>query len=247
METIRYKNYTFIRNRELYDLGCHHLLTMKPLGFGFLKESEEDFKNNMKLAQELLKTDAPLYYMHQKHTNLVVDINQTELIKTKFGFLKENVDGLYTNQTNQMLMSTYADCTPFLIYDPLNKVQVNLHSGWRGYLHEILLNALSMFEHSDIHVLSGPHLLKADFEVDKDVANLFEEKFPQIKNLITQQGLKYHIDLNLITHYFCDLKQIPEKNRHFIDLSTLKEESLHSYRKDKQEFKQMALISVMVD
>lgn len=247
METLQYKNQLFIYHKQLYNLGCHHLFTTKPLGFGFFRESEEDLIKNMALIREVMNTQAPVFYMHQQHTNKIIDINKSELIPTKHGYLKENVDGLYTNKTNQLLLSTYADCTPFLIFDPINKVQVNCHSGWRGYLSEILLNALNMFETNDIHVLSGPHLLFEDFEVDYDVAKLFIKKFSQIKNLVIQQGSKYHIDLNKITHYFCDFKKIPFENRHFINLSTLQDHRLHSFRKDKQEFKQMALISTLVD
>lgn len=237
-------NQLFFYNQTIWDLGCHHVFTTRPLDFDLFKNENN---KNIELLKQVLNTSGHIYYMHQQHTNKIIDINQTEMIQTKIGYYYEGVDGLLSNQSNQVLLSTYADCTPFLIYDPLNKVQVNLHSGWRGYLSNILLNALKLFSTKNIHVLSGPHLLVDDFEVDWDVASLFLEKYPQIKNLVHKRDSKYHIDLNVLTHYFCDLKQIPLENRHFINLSTLQDERLHSFRKDKADFKKMALVSTLVD
>ena len=52
------------------------------------------------------------------------------------GLLRErdyhDIDGLYTDQSGPVLITTYADCTPLLFYAPDRHIAATSHAGWRG-------------------------------------------------------------------------------------------------------------------
>ena len=120
-------------------------------------------------------------------------------------------------------------------------------------INSILDNALTLLiqdyksKPEDILILSGPHLLKEDFEVQADVLQLFNDKFPQIKNLVIHQDNRTTIDLNQVNLHYTQKHHIPKENIVFADISTLTDKRMHSFRKDKEQFQQMALVSCLID
>lgn len=236
------------------DMPIKHVLTTKPMAMGLFRNPDlDDLKHNYTLVKQALGSEGKLFFMKQTHTNHIVDVNKSELKTHPLGNYVDSVDGLLTTQPNQILISTFADCIPILIVDTKQKIQVNIHSGWKGTLNGILDNALSILindyqcQVDDIHILIGPHLLVDDFEVQDDVAHQFLSKYPQIKNLHVQQDQKQFINLDLVNEFFLDKHQIKKNQVYRINLSTLQDERLHSYRKDKEKFQQMALVSVLTD
>lgn len=251
---IDYKNRRFLICEPLFDMGCKHVMTLKPQAMGFFRNQDQsDLENNYHFVKDYLDTTSPLFFMHQTHSTNIVDINEMKLEEQDLGYYAIDCDGLLTNQTNQLLVSTYADCIPILIYDAKKKIMVNCHSGWKGTLNGILDKALNMLikEYGsypdDIKILFGPHLLWDDFEVKEDVLSLFQNKFSEIKNLVKTIDNKTYIDLNKINLSYCQRYQIPHDNLYFAEISTLLDEDCHSYRKDKEQFQQMALCSIMID
>lgn len=251
---VTYQQQTFLIHTEFEKLGVKHVFTTKPQAMGIFRNSDlEDLTQSYSTIKDYLGIQGHYYFMHQIHSNKVIDINQTPLEKHSLGFYYDGCDGLITTQPNQLLISTYADCIPLCVFDSQQKILANCHSGWRSTLSGILDKTLDAFIHhyhsnpKDIHVLSGPHLLVDDFEVKDDVAQLFQEQFPTIKNLICEQGFRKTINLNFVNQYYCDQHQIPLNQVHFIDISTLHHELMHSYRKDKENFQQMALITCFSD
>ncbi len=47
-------------------------------------------------------------------------------------------DGVITNIPGFLLFIQVADCQPVILYDPVNKVAANIHSGWKGSLQNII-------------------------------------------------------------------------------------------------------------
>lgn len=251
---IDYKNRRFLICEPLFDLGCKHVMTLKPQAMGiFRNEDLNDLENNYNDVKDYLDTSSPLFFMNQTHSTNIVNINEVLLEEHNLGFYSLDCDGLLTTQTNQLLVSTYADCIPILIYDAKKKIMVNCHLGWKGTLNGILDKALNMLiqeygsNSNDIHILFGPHLLWDDFEVKEDVLSLFKLKFSEIKNLVKIIDDKTYIDLNKVNLSYCQKYQIPKDNLYFSEISTLLDEECQSYRKDKENFQQMALCSIMID
>ena len=100
----------------------------------------------------------------------------------------------------------------------------NIHSGWRGTLKRIVINAIHLMEEkfnsnpSGIEIYICPSILKCCFEVDKDVEMLFKDEFHDINidefieyrnktknvNELTKTRLKALIIYNLNQKYYID-------------------------------------------
>lgn len=109
----------------------------------------------------------------------------------------EGFDALITNKKNIFLQILVADCTPILLFDPIHEAVAAIHAGWRGTANAIVQKTLDKMtlhfqtKPSDCYAYVGTCISQAFFEVDKDVADNFDQAF-----------------------YFFDI----EKDKYFIDL-----------------------------
>lgn len=186
---------------------------------------------------------------HQKHTNNVLGIREKKN-KNKpdinMEYL-ENTDGVITDKSEITLATTNADCILFLIYDPVNKIIANVHSGWRGTFAKIVEVAIKKMineygsKSEDITVCICPSIRKCHFEVDVDVKEEFEKIFSYTNRLdeIIQDGeikegkQKYFIDTILINKII--LQDLGVKKENIIDsgiCSVCAHEKIHSRRAD---------------
>lgn len=252
---ITYKNKRYITIPRLTDLGLKHVFTTIDMDIGMkTNKSIEDIKNNINLVYEFLKIDPILLYNgYQSHTNnieIIKDINQGEV--SPFGRFIPNTDGLITDKENIALITRFADCTPILLYDPVKKVQANIHSGWRGTLQKIGANGVDLMidkfnsNPEDIVAVLGPSISRYDFEVDIDVMELFKNAFDYEDIISKKDNIKYLIDLTIINTRMLIEKGIKEENIMDIDLSTYSQpDLLHSYRRDKENYGLMGLITCL--
>lgn len=206
----------------------------------------EDLEKSYEKVKEVFQVDKEkIVKPHQTHTDKVE-------IVTKSTDSFSEVDGLITDKENIVLCTTEADCTGLLLYDPIQKVIGDVHSGWRGTLQKIGQKAVKrMIEtyHSkpeDIICCICPHIRKCHFEVEEDVKNLFEKEFCYIGKLneIIIEGdkenregreiQKYYIDTCLINKII--LQEVGLKLENIIDsgiCTVCDSDSFHSYRVDK--------------
>jgi YfiH family protein len=159
----------------------------------------------------------------------------------------EDSDALYTNLKNNFLAVSIADCIPVLLYEPDKKVVAAIHSGWKGTLNNITsvtINKLIKEFSIDVEKIIayiGPGISVNNFEVGKDVADLFDEGVKE-----NRDG-KYFIDLK--KHNYIQLQKIGVRNEN-IEVSgycTFKEKDLfHSYRRDRDKSGRMLAVIGMV-
>ena len=120
--------------------------------------------------------------------NQVVQINQvhsTEIARVKKingGQIISNTDGLLTGDSNLILSIKTADCLPILLYNPRIDIVIALHAGWRGIVDGFIIKAIDKMKDSgcqpaDIIMAIGPHIGGCCFEVGKDVAKKFSNRF----------------------------------------------------------------------
>lgn len=109
----------------------------------------------------------------------------------------EGYDALITQQKNLFLTVTIADCTPVLIYDPVNEVIAAIHAGWRGTASRIVQKTVEKMhskfhtEPSDCLAYIGTCIDECDFEVDEDVAMHFAKAHQRWD----ESHQKYFVDL----------------------------------------------------
>ena len=193
----------YIQFKELNDSNIINLYSKKPLNFNNEIVNKEIINNQyQKLQEELNYRFIKIIKPVQKHTNIVKKVDSTN-INDNFN----NVDGLITNIEGVALVTSLADCQGILLYDHHNKVIGNIHSGWKGTLNRIIVNAIELMikeynsKTSDIKVFFFPSILKCCFEVDEDVKNKFLNKFSDIS----------------IKKYIIKRKNKEGKQKYFID------------------------------
>ena len=180
-EDIIYQNKNgieFIQFKRLLELGIKHAYTLKGEEIDFTTSSEKMNPSYEKLFKTLDLDINTLVRQRQTHTANVKCIHCVESPESLDG-----VDGLITNQKHITLASKNADCILFLLYDPVQKVIANIHSGWRGTFKKIVEKAvvkMMTYYHSeakDIVCCICPSIRKCHFEVDEDVKELCENIF----------------------------------------------------------------------
>jgi purine-nucleoside/S-methyl-5'-thioadenosine phosphorylase / adenosine deaminase len=150
----------------------------------------------------------------------------------KGGFYGES-DSLITDKKNIGLAITTADCTPIFIFDKKNKTIAAVHSGWRGTEKKILLKVLNELKDnyssspSNLIIYIGPSICQKNYEVGKEVAEKFEDKY------LIAKGDKFLLDVSGVNYDILLDFKIPEENIQHSSFCTYEMKYLlHSYRRE---------------
>ena len=151
---------------------------------------------------------------------------------TKGGIHGES-DALITDKRNIGLAISSADCTSIFIFDKENKVIAAVHSGWRGTEKKILFKVLNKLKKDfnsspkNLIVYIGPAICQKNYEVGKEVAEKFEEKYLILK------GRKFLLDIPRINYDILINFNIPKENIQLSSYCTFEMKYLlYSYRRD---------------
>ncbi len=122
-------------------------------------------------------------------------------------------DGMVTNCAETPLFMRFADCTPLLFYDPVQRVIGMAHGGWRGTVQGVASNTIrTMVEGfgcnpQDIQVGIGPAIGPDVYQVGEEVVQAVTDYFGTTETLIrrsTTDGTAY---LNLWAANRLDLER----------------------------------------
>lgn len=215
-----------------------HLFTKKPFDFNEKLVNEDymqmEFEEIEKLLNyKFLKIERPI----QTHSNIVKAVTKNN-INDKF----DCVDGLVTNLKQVALTIVTADCQAILLYDPVNKVIGNIHSGWKGTLNKIVKNAIELMidefkcDPKNIMAFICPSILKCCFEVGQDVVDMFKDNFEYIDQYIykcdsEEVEQKYYIDTVSININMMKQMGLLKEKIYYSDICTKCNPNIyHSYR-----------------
>jgi hypothetical protein len=182
-------------------------------------------KNRKEFFESLGLTVDNVGYQRQIHSDIVQVIG--------CGGDNGASDALITSDKNLGLAIAVADCAPVFIYDFKNKVVSAVHSGWKGTEQKILLKTLiklrSEYNSKPENLIAyiGPSISQASYEVEKEVAEKFDEAFVKPKDdkyLLDVSGINYKVLLN----FGIPKNQIQKSELCTYEFNTL----LHSYRRD---------------
>lgn len=222
---------------EFNNIG--HFYSKKPLDFNYNLNSTNEINNNFNFMKKITNYDFKyIKGCNQTHSNNVKIVDSNNLYE-EF----DDCDGLITNLKNIALITKTADCQSILLYDPINSVIGNIHSGWKGTLNTIIINAIDIMEKefhsnkSSILVFICPSIHKCCFEVEEDVMNLFKNKFNTIKDfIIGDKKGKYYIDTIKLNKTLLINYGLNEKNIFDSNLCTkCMRDKFHSYRVEKDK------------
>ena len=166
----------------------------------------------------------------QRQTHSVIS---NKVLKPEFF---DDSDALYSNTKNNFLAISIADCIPVLLYEPKKKVVAGIHSGWKGTLNKITTVTIERLKDEfsikpkNILAYIGPGISFDNFEVGKDVYDLFDNDVKETR------GEKYYVDLK--KHNYLQLLRLGVKagNIEVSHYCSYRDEDLfHSYRRDKDK------------
>jgi len=141
-------------------------------------------------------------------------------------------DGLVTQDPDIILTLKVADCVPIFLHDPSKNIIGLVHSGWRGTVENIVLNAIQLMEKNgaetgDIRCFLGPAIGICCYEVDGEVAKNFDDKVKvKMEERKWRVGLHEQIRLQLAS------VGVQIKNINSSEICTYESQGYHSYRRD---------------
>lgn len=255
---IEYRDKRYIVIPRLLELGLRHVFTTIDMDTGLkTNPCSGNLVQTFLEVKEAMEVDPEVsFFLNQVHSAEVISVEEgNEGEPFLLGRRIQETDGLVTSHEDFLLVTTFADCVPIILYDPVKRVQANVHSGWKGTAGRIANRALEVMrqtygcEPKDILAVIGPHIGKEDFEVESDVKGIFEEAFPSSMEVIRQKGeKKYLIDLHAIIRQVMVDDGIRPENILNVDLSTVSHpDLLHSYRRDGKNFGLMSLATCLTD
>ena len=198
--------------------------------------------------------------LHQVHGDHVVVAQKQKKASNQRIDWQGQADAILTRQKGQTVGVASADCVPVLLWLE-NEFAGALHVGWRSAARDIVGKTIAFIrEHwaipeKAISALIGPALCQACFEVGEEVLDAFS-KFKELKDhpsLVLRhssparqendKARKAHFDLRGFVHLRLRQLGLLKRNIDSMGYCTRCEpELLHSYRRDKTEKRQWALI-----
>lgn len=212
------------------------------------EEMQQAYKNYDKLCNAIGESYINIVKPNQDHTQNIQRVDKKiNLSVPDFNLNDYNsTDGLITAKKDILLATTNADCILLMFFDPVRKVIANVHSGWKGTLQRISVEAVRKMQKEyescpeDIICCICPSIRKCHFEVEKDVEQLFRDEFKELNlELIIEQKSekKWNIDTVQINKEILKMAGLSEKN--IIDseiCSVCNSDLIHSYRVEKEEY-----------
>ena len=159
------------------------------------KLSTEEYNNAIKDYKDLSDSIGINYINitkpNQAHTKNIKRVYaKVNIDEPDFNLSEYNeTDGLITNSRNVALATTNADCILMLFFDPVKKVVANVHSGWKGTLQRISIEAVKKMKEEyncnpkDIICCICPSIRKCHFKVHKDVQEPYYNEFKDLKKI----------------------------------------------------------------
>ena len=216
-------------------------------------EQNTSLKDYKDLCNEINANYINLVKPNQAHTKNVTKVEyKINIDKPDFNLEQYNsTDGTVTNKKNILLATTNADCILLLFFDPINKVIANVHSGWRGTLQRISVEAIHKMQKEysckpeNIICCICPSIRKCHFEVEQDVEKLFEEEFKEElkennknEEIIERKNeIKWTIDTVKLNKIILQKEGLKSENiLHCGICSVCNSDLIHSFRCEKQGY-----------
>ncbi|HOV13909.1 MAG TPA: peptidoglycan editing factor PgeF [Spirochaetota bacterium] len=179
-------------------------------------------ENRMFLAENLNIDSKTIFSPHQTHSDIVIYVHGNNSGKGCYS-LEDAIEGdaCFTDKKNNLMLVTWADCIPIILFEDKKSIVAAVHSGWRGTKDNIVtktvLNMLKIGGSiENIYAAIGPGIRDCCYKVGNDVAEYFNNE--NYASFIRRDGEDIYLDLQSIIY-----KELV--------LAGVKEEKIDSYGK----------------
>jgi polyphenol oxidase len=211
-------------------------LTRKSISSGnTTKENRINFADNIGINSEFI------FSPHQIHSDIVIDVTNDK--KGKGAYSLENAidgDACFTSEKNILLMVTWADCIPIILYEENNNIIAAVHSGWKSTNLEIIKKTINRIKEKSggkvrLYAAIGPGIRNCCYKVGKEFLNLF--KYEENKELFNLYNEEIYFDLSGFVYKQLINNGLNEENIDFYSkcISCSEDPVFFSCRKDGKE------------
>lgn len=174
-------------------------LTRKSISSG--KTTKE---NREQLGKLLGKGLESIFSPHQIHGDTVVDVTLEELGKGAYS-LENSLQGdaCITGYKDVVLITTWADCIPVILFDPAAGLAATIHSGWRSSRLNITNKTIKMLqergaEPARLMAAIGPGIRGCCYRVGFDFMEHFKDDI--YRDCFRELGDELYFDLSTVVY-----------------------------------------------
>jgi polyphenol oxidase len=136
---------------------------------GNIAHHVDDDSHNVSANRDALQSGLacpPLAWLHQTHSNIVVNLDKGD---------ERNADGAFLTTSRQTAVVMTADCLPVLLCNASGSAVAAVHCGWRGLSSGIIEAAIKQFKAPPDQIFAwlGPAISALHYEVDDVVRDAF--------------------------------------------------------------------------
>lgn len=106
-------------------------------------------------------------------------VHGSEVMRARPGWFEEKADAVVSDDPEQLLVVSAADCFPVLFHDPLTGAVGAAHCGWRGTVKHIVRNVVEAMsldygsDPADLEVAIGQGIMGTCYQVTPEVVDEF--------------------------------------------------------------------------
>lgn len=173
-------------------------------------------ENRVFLANTLNIDSKTIFSPHQIHSDIVIYVNEENSGRGAYS-IDDAIQGdaCITDKKNNLLLVTWADCIPILLFEYKKGIVAAIHSGWRGTKDKlstkVIKNILEIGgKVENIYCAIGPGIKDCCYKVGSEVVEYFHTK--EYNEFIKQKNNEFYLDLQQIVYTELILAGINEKN-----------------------------------
>jgi polyphenol oxidase len=191
--------------------------------------------NRQRMASVFGLRDEDTRFTWQVHSADVLPVDRATIQTTP----PPHADGIITNDPHVPLVMRFADCTPVVLYDPVQHAIGIAHAGWKGtVLGAGAATARAMIERygshpADIVAGIGPAIGPCCYEVGPEVVEAIHSTFKSSADLITPPQNGHGTHLNLWEANALALRDLGVEQIEIAGICTSCNREFYSHRRDQ--------------
>ena len=161
-------------------------------------------ENRLLLAENLNIDIKTIFSPHQTHSDIVIYVDSTKSGHGSYS-LEDAIEGdaCFTDLSQNLMLITWADCIPVILFEHKKLIVAAIHSGWHGTKDKIVTKTIQNILNlggnvNNIYAAIGPGIRDCCYKVSKDVADFFCTD--EYQSFIKKKENDFYLDLQAIVY-----------------------------------------------